>query len=108
MKQPTSDIATALDVLADALADRIAARLMAGQRPDWVDQRASKLGRNRHNEAVRARVEAGLPGAAIVGRKHFLSADAHAEELAKLGGKKAETGVAAELRRDLKLVGGGR
>lgn len=99
-----------LDVLAEELAERVAARLLNGQRPDWIDQASSPLGARRHRAAVKRRTGAGLPGAAIVGRRHMLSADALAEELAQQSrGKRqiAEASLEDTLRAELRLVEGG-
>jgi hypothetical protein len=84
-------IAEALEPLLDALADRIVAKLTAGERSDMVDQVASPLGRRRHCAAVRRRVEAGDEGAAIVGRRHLLSKKALGEELATTSTKRKRT-----------------
>jgi hypothetical protein len=51
--------------------------------PDMVSQVTSPLGRRRHCAAVQRRVAAGIPGAAIVGRKHLLSREALNDELSK-------------------------
>ena len=107
----SDDVSRALEVLADVIADRVAARLLGDQRPGWMDQASSPLGRRRHCSAVRLRVAAGLSGAAVVGRRHLLSSEALAEELATGGrGKRPDRsrGVAAELRTELALVAGGR
>ncbi len=71
-----------LDGLADAIAERVVERLGAGAH---VDQSRSPLGSRRHHAAVRRRLARGLPGAAIVGRRHLLSSEALAEELARAG-----------------------
>jgi hypothetical protein len=76
-----SALEEALAPLLDALADRIVAKLTAGERAGMVDQVSSPLGRRRHCAAVRRRVAAGNDGAAIVGRRHLLSREALAEEL---------------------------
>lgn len=67
--------------LADAVASKVFERLTAGQ-AGLVEQSASPLGRRRHIAAVRRLVASGAPGAAIVGRRHFLSKDALVAELA--------------------------
>jgi hypothetical protein len=105
-----SDLARVLRAAADE-ADRIAVEQLA-ERRDWTDQGASPLGRRRHVARVRARVAAGLTGAAMVGRRALLSVDALAEELELLskGPRKVETNDSGPeaLRRRLGLVGGGR
>lgn len=81
------------------------------ERGDWVDQRASALGSRRHCAAVRRRLAKGEPGAAVVGRRHLLSAESLAEELRGLKGPRRSAGpesVGSELRRALSLVGGAR
>jgi hypothetical protein len=105
-----AELARVLRAAADE-ADRIAAEQRA-ERRDWTDQQSSPLGRRRHVARVRARVAAGHDGAAMVGRRALLSAEALEEELALLskGPRKAvtnETGPDA-LRRRLGLVGGRR
>jgi hypothetical protein len=84
------------------------------ERRDWTDQTTSPLGRRRHVNAVRRRVAAGDAGAAVVGRRHLLSGDALAAELAavskgtspKSEQKAAQSGPEA-LRARLGLVVGG-
>jgi hypothetical protein len=82
------------------------------ERRDWTDQTNSPLGRRRHVKQVKARLAAGQPGAAHIGRRYVLSAQALDEELALLsqGPRKVEpheTGPDA-LRRRLGLVGGAK
>jgi hypothetical protein len=60
------------------------ARESANARSTWTDQAASPLGRRRHVAAVRRRIAAGEPGAALVGRSAMLSPEALSEELARL------------------------
>jgi hypothetical protein len=72
----------------DERLERIEARL-AKCGPDGVEgqpieQGKSPLGRRRHCAAVRRMVAAGDGRAFIVGRKHFLTADALAEEMARI------------------------
>jgi hypothetical protein len=101
-----AEIKAAAEVLADMLADRIAERLLSGNRPGWTDQSASPLGKRRHCAAVRRRVGHGEPGAAIVGRRHLLSADALAEELENVSGRATtkKPSVRQEILRELQLV----
>lgn len=90
--------------------DRIEAESRNEHR-DWIDQRSSPLGPKRHCGAVRRRLAAAQGGAAHVGRRHLLSAEALAEELARLSAPRraaGKEGVGSELRRALSLVGGGR
>ena len=74
-----------------------------------VEQGASPLGSRRHCAAVRGRLDHGEPGAAIVGRRHLLSAAALAEELGRTSALRArpkqQAGESAAnmLRRDLGL-----
>ena len=84
---------------------------------DWIDQTQSTLGPRRHCKAVKARIAARLPGAALVGRRHLLSPAALAETLSSTRSKpnapaEAEqpASVAAELEAalGLRVVGGGR
>ncbi len=98
------DLAAALEVLADAIADRIVQRLLTAQHSDWVDQGASPLGPRRHRAAVTRRIAAGQPGATKIGRRHLLSRDALQAELAAAANKVAvSSSVADELRRELGL-----
>jgi hypothetical protein len=74
-----------------------------------IDQAASPLGKKRHCAIVRRRLAEGLPGAAIIGRRHLLSADALEAELQRLSlptKKPKSATVADELRAELRLVGG--
>jgi hypothetical protein len=88
-------------------------RLAAEQsqaRHDWIDQRRSALGAKRHNAAVRRLLAQGLPGAAVVGRRHLLSTAAHAEELRRTPPNKKPKipSLGDELRAELRLIGGAR
>ena len=91
-----------LSRLANLVADLIVQKLQAANE-GMIGQEQSLLGRRRHCAAVQRRVAAGLPGAAIVGRKHLLSPEALREELSKQGPQKspapsvATPDVAAEL-----------
>jgi hypothetical protein len=60
-------------VLAIQIARAVVAELRSGDAPGMIDQSASPLGRRRHIAAVRRRVAAGEPGAAIVGRRYLLA-----------------------------------
>lgn len=86
----TPDLTPLLEAFAELVAENVVKRLRANE-PDMVAQETSPLGRRRHCAAVQRRVAAGLPGAAIVGRKHLLTQAALGEELTKLGlaGKKS-------------------
>lgn len=78
-------------------------------RASWIDQRRSPLGAKRHCAAVRRLLADGLPGAAVVGRKHMLSAEALEAELQRTSNRpRKPAGVADELRAELRLVGGAR
>ncbi len=81
-----ADVAEILEAAA-ARARELDARARAEHR-DWIDQAASPLGRRRHALAVRRRVAAGGPGAAIVGRRLLLNEQALGEELARLSTKR--------------------
>jgi hypothetical protein len=104
-----------LDEFAHRVAALVAERLTSGA-PGMVDQASSPLGRRRHCAAVKRRVGSGKPGAALVGRRHLLSVEALAEELARVSGQRelvmpspASGSVRAELERELRIVkGGGR
>ncbi len=97
-----SQFARVLRAAADE-AERVAAD-EAAERRDWIDQTRSMLGRRRHCAAVRRRVAAAHPDAAIVGRRYLLSITAHGEELRLVGSRlrlvKTET-TAERLRRRL-------
>ena len=89
-------------------------REQRAERRDWVDQSASPLGRRRHVAAVKRRLDRGLEGAAMVGRRALLSSAALDEELALLSkGPKKTTApaeaddVTSRLERRLGLVQGG-
>lgn len=95
---------SALDDLLRALAVEVAravvTELRAGDVPSMVDQSASPLGRRRHIAAVRKRVNASEPGAAIVGRRHLLSRGALDAELAALAAKQPRKARASAPARD--------
>lgn len=109
-----------LGQLADVLeaAARRARELSAedrADRNDWITQTASPLGPRRHVSRVRARLAAGLDGAALIGRRALLSPAALEEELAALvkRPRRASTTATAgstrdRLERRLGLVGGAR
>lgn len=101
-----NDLARVLRAAADE-AERIAAE-HAEARADWIDQHHSNLGRRRHCVRVRARLAAGLPGAAIIGRRYLLSDAAHAEEVGTLSRRQPQQeplDAAARLCQRLGLVG---
>lgn len=94
-----------LEELAARVAELVLDGLRAGAAPNMVDQHASLLGPRRHAAAVRRRVAAGVPGAAIVGRRLLLSREAIDEELPARARKLADPDgalLAAEL--GLKVV----
>lgn len=77
---------------------------------EWVGQKGSPLGARRHIAAVRRRVAAGEPGAAVVGRSYRLTRDALNAELGHVSAKHssgtanrpaAERDELSELRRKL-------
>ncbi len=100
-----------LDAFLDYLVERIATRVvekLGGADSQWVDQSSSQLGSRRHRAAVNRRIAEGLPGATKVGRKHLLTREALAEELATVSKKRratTETDVQLEarIRKDLGL-----
>jgi hypothetical protein len=110
-------MSTALDALLDELAARVAAQVverLRGPAPaDMVPQEASPLGRRRHCAAVRRRLAAGSGGAAVVGRRHLLSAEAIREELERASKRARATeaspvaGIREQLERELRMVRGG-
>ena len=53
----------------------------------WIGQNSSPRGPRRHIASARARIAAGSPGVAIVGRRALLSAEALAEELEALSSR---------------------
>lgn len=77
------DLAAALEVLTERIADRVVARLRHPH--DLVDQRTSPLGSRRHCDAVRRRIADGDSGATCVGRNYYLTRDALAAELQRTG-----------------------
>jgi hypothetical protein len=103
--------ARAYRALANEL-DAIAAEERSEHR-GWIDQVKSQLGPRRHCARVRARIEAGAPGAAVIGRRQCLSPEAYAEELERHGKrprKPKDLTFGDELRGELGLrcVGAGR
>jgi hypothetical protein len=82
----------------------------SAERAEWVDQSRSPLGPRRHCRAAQRLVAEGSKEAALVGRKQLLSPAAVTAELARCGKrtKPANESVAAELRRELRLVRGDR
>lgn len=71
-----------LEPLLDDLADRVAARILKAQ-TRMISQAKSELGPRKHREAVRRRIDEGLDGAAIVGRRFLLTPEALREEAAR-------------------------
>ncbi len=55
----------------------VSEELAARSADDWVDQKATKLGRRRHIAYVRGLIAAGKPGAAQRGRSYFLKRSVH-------------------------------
>lgn len=103
--------ARALRAAADVLEE--AATEAAAERADWMDQASSVLGSRRHIAACRRRMAAGREGAAKVGKRYLLSAEALREELASLGRPAPEpveetSDYAARMRSALQVVGGDR
>jgi hypothetical protein len=80
-------VSDALDPLAafapllDALADRVVDRWLASTSTRMVAQTGSPLGPRRHRASVKRRIENGEGGAAIVGKRHYLTHQALQEEL---------------------------
>jgi hypothetical protein len=106
----TPDLAAALDLLADALASRVAAKLREGER-GMLDQAASPLGRRRHINVVRRLHAQGDGGVAIVGRRYLATREVIDAELGRIGRRPADqaddlSALANEL--GLRLVDGGR
>lgn len=100
------------DELVARVADGVAERLRAGE-SKMIGQAASPLGSRRHCGAVKRRMAQGKPGAAIVGRRHLLSAEALADELQSAGGRRGaplsatKSSVRAELLAELESISGG-
>lgn len=104
---------TALDGILDELAERLAARVaerLRASEPNMVGQSGSPLGARRHCAAVKRRLARGEPGAAILGRRHLLTAEALGEELRRASARKEPgreapaTSVRAELLAELELA----
>jgi hypothetical protein len=101
-----------LGVIARALAPVLApeiAKLLRGEQDGMIDQSASPLGRRRHCAAVRRRRARGEPGAAVIGRRYLLSADALRAELERASGQPKAApagagGVRGELERELSAL----
>jgi hypothetical protein len=72
-----------LEEFLQRLAEELAPRIKAEREKSsvWVSQKDSPLGRNRHCAAVKRRISEGLEGAALIGRKCLLTADALREEM---------------------------
>lgn len=112
----SDELAAAIQTLAGAIAAAVVRELRQPGEDQWVSQADSPLGSRLHCRAVRRRVNAGDPGAAIVRRKHLLSNQALAEELRRqpaqkrkssrpgAGAGKAESSV-ENLRQRLRAVG---
>lgn len=92
-------------------------RVAAEQRQEvggWVSQQGpSPFPPRLHCSVTRARLRRGEPGAAIIGRRHLLSAEALTEELQRRSARsdtkpKLATDVRSELERELRLVGSRR
>jgi hypothetical protein len=92
----------ALDALAGIVAAKVVALLRAGDMPGMVDQAGSPLGRRRHMAAVRARVQRGAHGAAIVGRRHLLARDLLEAELAAVSKRAKKQPAASDELADLR------
>jgi hypothetical protein len=99
---------TALDGILDELAERLAARVadrLRGGEGDMVAQTRSPLGARRHCHVVKRRVACGEHGAAIIGRRHLLSPQALAEELARASTKPRGQGVGSQNSVRSELLG---
>ena len=81
MSDPSLDPLAAFAPLLDALADRVVDRWLASTSTRMVAQTGSPLGPRRHRSAVKRRIENGEGGAAIVGKRHYLTHAALQEEL---------------------------
>lgn len=99
-----SALARILRAAADE-ADAIA-RESAQDRREWVSQSESPIGRRKHIQAVRRRMQVGLGGAGQSGRRYLLSPEAIAEELGRPTAPPADE--VSDLRAELSLVRGGR
>jgi hypothetical protein len=74
--------------LVDAIADCVVVKLRAdAPDSDWIDQRRSQLGRNRHCKVVRERLAANPndPSASHVGDRFLLTRAAVTEEMRRAG-----------------------
>lgn len=91
---------TLLRELAREVAREVVAELRRGEAPGMIDQASSALGRRRHIAAVRKRVAAGEPGAAVVGRRYLLAREYVDAELAALAKKPSKTKTAAPMPAD--------
>lgn len=95
-------LAATLNAQADALEAQAAVlRVLAkdaeqSSPTDMIDQSASPLGNRRHCTAVQRRIAKGLPGASIVGRKHYLTPEALQAELAQASPRKPRKTDAAK------------
>jgi hypothetical protein len=106
---PHDDLLAAIELLADAIAERVAAKLR-GSSDEWIDQHSSPLGSKRHCALVRSLTTAGDQRASKIGRRYLLSRDALAEAMIRQSQTKSkapETGetVTSRLQQRLRLVG---
>lgn len=76
-----TEVASALRVLAAWVESQATNANAGAPRVEWIDQKASPLGRRRHINAVRRLVAEGADGARIIGRKYLLTAEALEAEL---------------------------
>jgi len=94
----------AVAAFARLVAQEVVRELRSGP-SDLISQAVSPLGKRRHCAAVRARVNRGDPGGAIVGRVFYLTPEALREELAKGRAPKRRAGgvksIAAAPRDEL-------
>lgn len=79
-----AEVAAALRVLAAWFESQASNADAPAPRAEWIDQKASPLGRRRHINAVRRLVAEGADGARVVGRRYLLSANAIDAELGRV------------------------
>lgn len=108
----TTGLLAAIELLADAVADRVAAKIRDAAGDGWIDQHSSPLGARKHCALVRSLVASGDHRAARIGRRALLTRDALAEAMVTTSNaaprrtSPLRESVEQRLSRKLRLVGG--
>jgi hypothetical protein len=99
---PSPAVVAALRALSEGFERLIAALESEKPLAEMIAQDASPLGRRRHCAAVKRRIASGAPGAALVGRRHLLNADALEEELTRVSGQRRPPAAASPAPEDVR------